>query len=116
MTDSAAARAGLEVEVVSRHGGVIYDGPATSVVVPLVSGQLGVLPGREPLLALLGDGVVRLSAPDGAERCIEVAGGFCSVDHDTVTVAADRVDAEITERPADVDEGMDDVIDSEDLD
>ena len=58
---------------------------------PLINGELGVLPGRQPLVAVLGSGPVRLSPVDGEMRRVEVSGGFCSVDHDVITIAADHV-------------------------
>ena len=93
----------LHVEVVSRRGGTAFDGEAASVSVPLDDGELGVLPGRQPILALLGRGAVRVVLTDGDTKQIEVAGGFCSVNHDTVTVAADRIGSEITGTVADID-------------
>ncbi|MDO4242412.1 MAG: hypothetical protein Q4C85_01370 [Actinomyces sp.] len=79
----------LRVEVVSRFGGEAWSGDALRVSVPLVDGELGVLPGRQPILAILGRGRVRIVATEGQEVSVPVAGGFCSVDHDVVTVAAD---------------------------
>jgi len=80
----------LQVEVVS-HEGRLWHGAAASVQFPTVDGSLGVLPGRQPLVAVLGSGPVRLSPVDGEMRRIEVSGGFCSVDHDVITIAADHV-------------------------
>ena len=42
-------------------------------------------------MAVLGAGPVRLSPTDGETCSIEVSGGFCSVDHDVITIAADHV-------------------------
>lgn len=86
----------LSVEVVSSTGEA-WTGEVTQVSVPLINGELGVLPGHQPLLAVLGSGPVRLSPVDGQMHRIEVSGGFCSVDHDVVTIAADQVkqDAEV---------------------
>lgn len=85
----------VAVEVVSRYGGLAWQGRAQRVAVPLVDGELGVLPGRAPLLAILGRGAVRVVVEDGTETSIEVKGGFCSIDGDVVTVAADCVGDEI---------------------
>ena len=109
----------LSVEVVSRRRGSAWQGSARSVSVPLVDGELGVLPGRQPVLALVGRGVVRVETSQGESVSVEVAGGFCSVDRDVVTVAADRVDSEITgDDVADIDLVSEHVVatDSEDLD
>ena len=80
----------LSVEVVS-PAGEAWAGEATQVSVPLSNGELGILPGRQPLVAVLGSGPVRLSPVGGEMRRIEVSGGFCSVDHDVITIAADHV-------------------------
>ena len=80
----------LSVEVVS-PAGEAWTGEATQVSVPLINGELGILPGRQPLLAVLGSGPVRLSPVGGEMRRIEVSGGFCSVDHDVITIAVDHV-------------------------
>ena len=80
----------LSVEVVS-PAGEAWTGEATQVSVPLINGELGILPGRQPLLAVLGSGPVRLSPVGGEMRRIDVSGGFCSVDHDVITIAADHV-------------------------
>ena len=80
----------LHVEVVS-PAGEAWAGEATQVSVPLINGELGILPGRQPLVAVLGAGLVRLSPTDGETCSIEVSGGFCSVDHDVITIAADHV-------------------------
>ena len=80
----------LSVEVVS-PAGEAWTGEATQVSVPLINGELGILPGRQPLLAVLGSGPVRLSPVGGEMRRVEVSGGFCSVDHDVITIAADHV-------------------------
>ena len=113
----------LSVEVVSRFGGEAWNGQAGQVTVPLVDGELGVLPGRQPILAIVGRGAVRIvpsedGAGEGEAVRVPVAGGFCSVDHNVVTVAADRVGSEITGTAEDIDMLTETVVatDSEDLD
>lgn len=78
----------LQVEVVS-HEGRLWHGSAVSVQVPSVDGSLGILPGRQPLLAQLGDGTVTVTR-SGEVVSFEVSGGFASVDSDFVTVVADH--------------------------
>ena len=115
---SRAWGSGLSVEVVSRHGGTVFAGEAERVSVPLIDGELGVLPGRAPIVAILGTGRVRLTPLEGEAVAVPVRGGFCSVDHNVVTVAADRVGSEITGTAADIDMLTETVVatDSEDLD
>lgn len=78
----------LQVEVVS-HEGRLWHGAALSVQVPTVDGSLGVLPGRQPLLAQMGEGTVTVSSADEV-MSFQVSGGFASVDSDFVTVVADH--------------------------
>ena len=78
----------LQVEVVS-HEGRLWHGAASSVQVPTVDGSLGVLPGRQPLLAQLSEGTVTVSRADEVVS-FQVTGGFASVDSDFVTVVADH--------------------------
>ena len=75
----------LQVEVVS-HEGRLWHGAGSSVQVPVVDGQLGVLPGRQPLLKA---GTVTVQTSQGV-KTFEVEGGFASVDSDFVTVVADH--------------------------
>ena len=78
----------LQVEVVS-HEGRLWHGAALSVQVPTVDGSLGVLPGRQPLLAQMGEGTVTVSCTSEV-MSFEVSGRFASVDSDFVTVVADH--------------------------
>ena len=75
----------LSVQIVSRSKGVAWSGEVSQVSVPLVDGELGVLPGRAPIVAILGTGRVRLTPLEGEAVAVPVRGGFCSV-----TVAADE--------------------------
>ena len=78
----------LQVEVVSNEGR-LWHGAALSVQLPTVDGSLGVLPGRQPLLAQLSEGTVTVSRADEVVS-FQVTGGFASVDSDFVTVVADH--------------------------
>lgn len=86
----------LSVEVVSRTSSQ-WSGTASAVSVPLIDGQMGILPGRAPVLALLGRGTVRITEDGGNVREIEVKDGFFSLDHDVVTIAADYAGDEVSE-------------------
>ena len=75
----------LEVEVVSADR-VVWSGDAINVIARTVEGDIGVLPGHEPLLALLVPGVVEVVTADGRSESIAVDGGFISVAHGHVSV------------------------------
>lgn len=68
----------------------VWAGTARSVVVKTTEGDMGILPGHEPVLALLRDGVVRVEASDGSSIRAAVSGGFFAVDSDRVSVLAER--------------------------
>lgn len=67
-----------------------WEGTATSVVVPAADGDLGILTGRQPVLAVLRPGAVRITTTAGETVTIEVAAGFVSVDNDEVQVVVDN--------------------------
>ena len=78
--------ADLQVSVVSADQEV-WSGTASMVVARTVVGEIGILAGHQPLLAILAAGEVRITT--GSGRIIANAeDGFLSVDHDTVTVVA----------------------------
>lgn len=79
----------LKVSVVSAHT-EIWSGEATQVIAKTVEGEIGILGGHEPLLALLASGEVRVTAADGGKIAVDAEDGFLSVDHDTVTIVASK--------------------------
>ncbi|PXA70605.1 F0F1 ATP synthase subunit epsilon [Cryobacterium arcticum] len=81
------ASAPLSVSVVSADQQV-WSGEATMVVARTVEGEIGILAGHEPLLAILSSGEVRLTLPDGSKVVAEAADGFLSVENDTITIVA----------------------------
>lgn len=81
----------LRVSVVSPES-TLYEGEADMVVAPAWDGELGVLRGHAPLLALLGKGWLRVRAADGEHR-FQIAGGFLQVANDVVTVLSEHATA-----------------------
>ena len=78
----------LTVSVVSADK-EIWTGAASMVVAKTTEGEIGILPGHEPLLAILSAGEVRITtAAGGASVRANAADGFLSVEHDTVTIVA----------------------------
>lgn len=65
----------------------IWSGEASMVVAKTTEGEIGLLAGHEPLLAILAPGEIRISIRDG-EKVVATSseGGFLSMEHDTVTV------------------------------
>ena len=64
----------------------IFLGKATSLILPTVQGQIQVLAGHAPLIALLQEGDVLVEKEDGALEKLPVAGGVLHVKEDRVTL------------------------------
>ena len=83
----------LRVAVISPER-TVYEGDADMVVVPAWDGQIGILRGHAPLLALVGKGTLRVTN-GGAEQRFEIEGGFMQVADDVVTVLSERAGAPV---------------------
>jgi len=67
----------------------LFDQLVDFVVLPLYDGELGLLPGRSPLIGRLGYGELRTKADGQTERYF-VDGGFAEVRDNVVTVLTNR--------------------------
>lgn len=67
----------------------VLDEKADFVAVPLYDGELGVLPGRAPLIGRLGYGELRTRAGNVTKRYF-IDGGFVQIRHNVVTVLTQR--------------------------
>lgn len=81
----------LNVRVVSADHEV-WSGEASMVVARTVEGEIGILAGHEPLLAILSTGEARVTLTDGTRVTAEADDGFISVENDTVTIVARRAE------------------------
>jgi F-type H+-transporting ATPase subunit epsilon len=79
--------ADLKVSVVSADNEV-WSGLAKQIVARTTEGEIGILPGHEPLLAILAAGEVRVTTLEGDVVKANAADGFLSVEHNTVTIVA----------------------------
>ncbi|WP_411701372.1 F0F1 ATP synthase subunit epsilon [Conyzicola sp.] len=77
----------LKVSVVSADNEV-WSGLAKQIVARTTEGEIGILPGHEPLLAILAAGEVRVTTLEGDVVTASAADGFLSVEHNTVTIVA----------------------------
>ncbi|MDR6969922.1 F0F1 ATP synthase subunit epsilon [Leifsonia shinshuensis] len=77
----------LNVSVVAADHEV-WTGEASMVVARTVEGQIGILPGHEPLLAILAEGEVRVTLNGGESITASADDGFLSVENNTVTIVA----------------------------
>ena len=76
----------------------IWVGAAKSIVAKTTEGEIGIMPGHEPMLSLLVDGLVRIEPVDGEKVVVAVHGGFAAMDSDNV-----RILAETAELASDID-------------
>lgn len=68
----------------------LWSGSATSVVAQTTEGEIGILPGHEPVLGqLVEGGVLRIHTVDGELVTAAVYGGFLSVTGSAVSVLAE---------------------------
>ena len=87
----SAPAAALHVVVISPDA-TVFEGQVDSVVAPAWDGQVGILRGHAPMMAVLGTGQVRVTR-GGAEERFEVDGGFLQVVDNVVTVLSERASA-----------------------
>jgi len=77
----------LRVDLVSSEQSV-WTGEAKMVIAKTVEGEIGLLAGHEPLLAILAEGEVRITLPEGEKIVANAEDGFLSVENNVVTIVA----------------------------
>ena len=78
----------LDVDLVAADR-TIWSGEASMVIAPSTEGEVGILPGHTPLLAVLRPGEVRIKPLSGEVVRASIDAGFVSVHADRVTVVTD---------------------------
>ena len=68
----------------------VWTGQASLVVAKTVEGEIGLMAGHEPMLAILASGDVRITLADGEKVLANAEDGFLSVEHNTVQIVAGR--------------------------
>jgi len=83
----------MQVELVAVERPV-WSGEATTVVARTAEGEIGIMPGHAPLLAVLTPGwIVRILPESGGELRFAVHGGFLSVRQGAVSILAELAEA-----------------------
>lgn len=82
------------VDVVSAEA-QLYSGEAEAVYARSTEGEIGILPGHQPILIALGDAPVRVQTLEGREVSIIVHRGFLEFRENHLTILADA--AEVAE-------------------
>ena len=80
----------LKVSVISPEA-VLFEGETDTVVAPAYDGEVGILTGHAPMMALLGKGVLRLGGQTGQR--FNVDGGFLQVADNVVRVVTEKASA-----------------------
>ncbi|WP_077490144.1 F0F1 ATP synthase subunit epsilon [Sinomonas mesophila] len=79
----------LEVEIVAADH-FVWSGPAKMVKARTADGEVGILPGHTPLLAILHAGEIAIEPVTGSRITATVDAGFFSVDSNRVVIVADN--------------------------
>jgi F-type H+-transporting ATPase subunit epsilon len=82
----------------------LLDEQVAALRFPLFDGQIGILPGRAPLVGRLGYGELKITRPDDSEASYFVDGGFVQVKGDDVSILTNRA---LTREQIDVAEAKD---------
>jgi len=77
----------LTVSVVSADREV-WSGEATLVIAKTVEGEIGIMAGHQPMLAVLSAGEVRVTDTNGEKITVNADDGFLSVDSNAVQIVA----------------------------
>lgn len=81
----------LTVELVAADR-MVWSGEATMVIARTVEGDIGVLRGHAPVLSLLTEAIVEITAEDGHTVFAVADGGFLSVANDRVSILSERAE------------------------
>ncbi|MDR9362589.1 MAG: F0F1 ATP synthase subunit epsilon [Microbacteriaceae bacterium] len=64
----------------------VWSGEAKLVIAKTIVGEIGLMPGHEPMLAILGAGEIRVSGGSDDVTAKTEMGGFLSMENNQVTV------------------------------
>ena len=81
---------------------VVWSGTSSNIIAKTVEGEIGILPGHSPLLAVLEPSAVVIFCDDGRREVVAVEGGFISVSQGRVSVLSEyaRLATEMSLRDA----------------
>ncbi|MCH6469753.1 F0F1 ATP synthase subunit epsilon [Sinomonas terrae] len=79
----------LEVEIVAADH-FVWSGGAKMLKARTADGEIGILPGHTPVLAILHEGTIEIQPVSGDRIVVEADGGFFSVDTNRVVIVADN--------------------------
>jgi F-type H+-transporting ATPase subunit epsilon len=79
----------MQVELVAADR-LVWSGQAKMVVARTTEGDVGILPGHAPMLALLQDGVVDVTTESGESWVAAVDAGFLSVAKNLISILSEH--------------------------
>ncbi|MBG6083630.1 F0F1 ATP synthase subunit epsilon [Zhihengliuella flava] len=79
----------LDVEIVAADH-FVWSGAATLVKARTTDGDIGVMPGHTPVLAVMEAGQLEITPVAGSKILVDSEGGFFSVDNNRVVIVADN--------------------------
>lgn len=78
----------LHVEVVSAER-TVWSGESSNIIAKTIEGDMGILPGHSPVLAVLAPSAVEVQTEDGNREVIAVGTGFISVADGRVSILSE---------------------------
>ncbi len=89
-----SGQAAFDISIIT-HDRVVFEGRAVSIIVPGVSGYLGILARHAPIVASLGNGILTVFGEDESETSWDMNLGLMNVRDNRVFILAE----DIRERP-----------------
>lgn len=80
----------IQLEIVTPDGPT-FKGEVSSLVIPAWEGQLGVLPGHEPMVAVMKPGAMRFTR-EGKDEWLAISGGFAQIGPKKVVLLAETAE------------------------
>ena len=80
----------LAVKILTPSGSVFND-ESTMILLPAVTGEVGVLPGHVPMIFRLDPGIIKVYQNEKLHYETFVFGGFAKIDQDEVYILVDKV-------------------------
>ncbi|CAH1656067.1 MAG: F0F1 ATP synthase subunit epsilon [Chelatococcus sp.] len=68
---------------------LLFSGDVASVIVPSVEGEMQVMPGHAPVIAVLQPGIITIDSGAGASQRLFVRGGIAEIRPDNISILAD---------------------------
>jgi F-type H+-transporting ATPase subunit epsilon len=71
---------------------MLFDAEVESIVVPAVTGEMGVLTGHHPVIAQLSLGAIKIKLADSSETVVFISSGYLEVNNNNATILADQAE------------------------